>query len=300
MKIPANAIFLMPDDASLEAIPKKEWLEISKNRILISPDVKAIIKSLKKRGFPEPKNFFDLSVAAWVVESTAKISEPSDIADLPEIYEKLRKLAKERGVERVLYEIEFPLIPILAEMEHRGILIDRKFLETFKKETKQKLGGLQDRIFQSSGRDFNINSPAQLGNILESLNLFEGKIKKTKTGKISTKESELLKLRGKSPLVDLILEFRELNKILTTYVNPILEFSFKNKKIRTTLKQTGTVTGRLSSEEPNLQNIPIRSDFGVKIRDAFVASAGFTFAAFDYSQIELRILAAAAKDAKMI
>src|SRR3989344_2221673 len=299
-KIPANAVFFPADEASLEAVPIKKWLEISENKTLVSPDGKTVIKFLKRRGLPEPKIFFDLSVAACVAESTAKISEPPDIADLPEIYEKLQKLAKERGVEKVLYEIEFPIIPILAEMEYRGISIDRKFLEKFKKETKQKLGGLQDKIFKSAGRDFNINSPAQLGDILESLNLFEGKIKKTKTGKISTKESELLKLRGKSPLVDLILEFRELNKILTTYVNPILEFSFKNKKIRTTLKQTGTVTGRLSSEEPNLQNIPIRSDFGVTIRDAFAASAGFTFAAFDYSQIELRILAAAAKDAKMI
>ena len=300
MKIPANTIFLMPDTASLEAISKKEWLEISKNRILISPDVKAVTKFLKKRGLPEPQNFFDLSVAAWVVESTAKISEPLDIADLPEAYEKLRKLVRERGVEKVLYEIEFPIIPILAEMEHRGISIDRKFLEKFKKETKQKLGDLQDKIFKSAGREFNINSPAQLGNILESLNLFNGKIRKTKTGKISTKESELVKLRGKSPLVDLILEFRELNKLLNTYIDPILELSLKDGKIHTTLKQTGTVTGRLSSEEPNLQNVPIRSDFGAKIRNAFVASAGFTFAAFDYSQIELRILAAASKDAKMI
>lgn len=300
MKAPENAVFLMPDEASLESVSKKEWFEISKNKILISPDVKAAIKFLKKRGLQEPQKIFDLSVAAWVAESTAKISEPPGIADLPEIYEKLRNLAKERGVEKILYEIEFPLIPILAEMEHQGILIDRKFLEKFKKETKQKLGDLQDKIFKSAGREFNLNSPAQLGEILESLNLFEGKIKKTKTGKISTKESELVKLRGKSPAIDLILEFRELNKLLNTYIDPILELSFKDEKIHTTLKQTGTVTGRLSSEEPNLQNIPIRSDFGAKIRGAFVASPGFTFAAFDYSQIELRILAAASKDAKMV
>ncbi len=299
-KTPANAVFLMPDDASLKAVSKKEWLEISKNKILISPDVKAVIKFLKKRGFPEPKSFFDLSVATWVVESTAKIFEQPDIADLPEIYAKLQKLTKERGVEKVLYEIEFPIIPILAEMEQRGISIDRKFLEKFKKETKTKLSELQDKIFKSAGREFNINSPAQMGDILESLNLFEGKIKKTKTGKISTKESELIKLRGKSPLIDLILEFRELNKLLSTYINPILELSLKDEKIHTTLRQTGTVTGRFSSEEPNLQNIPIRSDFGARVRGAFIASPGFTFAAFDYSQIELRILASAAKDAKMI
>ncbi len=284
-KVPANTFFLMPDEASLEAVSEKEWLEISRNKTLISSDIKTIIKFLKKRGFPEPKIFFDLSVAAWVVESTAKIFALPDIADLPEIYEKLCKLAKARGVEKVLYEIEFPIIPILAEMEHLGILIDRKFLEKFKKETKQKLGDLQDRIFKAAGREFNINSPAQMGEILESLNLFEGKIKKTKTGKISTKESELVKLRGKSPVIDLVLEFRELNKLLTTYIDPILELSFKNEKIHTTLKQTGTVTGRLSSEEPNLQNIPIRSDFGARIRDAFIASPGFTLAAFDYSKI---------------
>ncbi|MDP3934803.1 MAG: DNA polymerase [Candidatus Giovannonibacteria bacterium] len=300
VKIPANAIFLMPDSESLEAISKKDWLEISKNKILISPDVKAVIKFLKKRGFPIPENFFDLSVAAWVAESTTKISALPAAADLPEIYEKLQKLTKERGVEKVLYEIEFPIIPILAEMEYQGISIDRKFLEKFKKETKQKLGDLQDRIFKAAGREFNINSPAQMGDVLESLNLFEGKIKKTKTGKISTKESELVKLRGKSPVIDLILEFRELNKLLNTYIDPILELSFKDEKIHTTLNQTGTVTGRLSSEEPNLQNIPVRSDFGARIRSAFVASTGFTFAAFDYSQIELRILAAASKDAKMI
>ena len=159
-KIPANAVFFPADEASLEAVPIKKWLEISENKTLVSPDVKAVIKFLKRRGLPEPKIFFDLSVAAWVAESTAKISEPPDIADLPEIYEKLQKLAKERGVEKVLYEIEFPIIPILAEMEYRGISIDRKFLEKFKKETQAKLGELQDKIFKFAGRDFNINSPA--------------------------------------------------------------------------------------------------------------------------------------------
>ena len=296
-----NAIFSMSDDASLAAISKKEWLEISKNKTLISPDIKAIMKFLKKRGLPEPKSFFDFSVAAWVAESTVKSQELPEISRSPQIYAELKNLVKAKQVEKILYEIEFPLIPILAEMELEGIAVDKEFLKDYKKETMSKLGELRDKIFKFAGREFNPNSPAQLGEILSFLGVLEGKIKKTKTGRISTKESELLKLKDKSPLISLILEFRELNKLLTTYINPISELSFVGDgKIHTTFKQTGTVTGRLSSEEPNLQNIPIRSDFGARIRDAFVASPGFTFAAFDYSQIELRILAAASNDKKMI
>ena len=123
---------------------------------------------------------------------------------------------------------------------------------------------------------------------------------KTSTGKVSTKESELLKLKDKHPVINLILEHRELSKLFGTYIIPLLDFARAKGRVHTTLNQTGTVTGRLSSDSPNLQNIPIRSEVGIKIRNAFIASKGFTLVSFDYSQIELKILSVLAKDQKMM
>lgn len=269
------------------------------NKKIVSNDIKNLIKISKKT----PKDFFDLSVANWVSDSEKRnLNLPEDSEDalkfLPNLYQKILSQIKERDVEKIVYEIEFPLIPILAEMETMGIGLDEKFLTKFKKEIFQKISKIEEKIHKSAGSEFNINSPSQVGEILSNLGI-AGRAR-TSTGKISTKESELLKLKDKHPIINLILEHRELSKLFGTYIIPLLEFAQAEGRVHTTLNQTGTVTGRLSSDSPNLQNIPIRSDVGIKIRNAFVASKGFTLASFDYSQIELKILAVLAGDEKMI
>lgn len=266
---------------------------------IVSNDIKNLIKISKK----VPKDFFDLTIANWAADSEKReLPLPEDpneaLNALSTEYKKILSKIKEREVESVVYEIEFPLIPILAEMEETGIGLDKNFLTKFKKEISQKIAQIEEKIYKSAGEEFNINSPAQVGEILTKLGI-AGRAR-TSTGKISTKESELLKLKDKHPVINLILEHRELSKLFGTYTVPLLDFARAKGRVHTTFNQTGTVTGRLSSDSPNLQNIPIRSEVGIKIRNAFVASKGFTLVSFDYSQIELKILAVLAKDQKMM
>ena len=269
------------------------------NKKIVSNDIKNLIKISKK----VPLDFFDIAVANWACESTKKdLDLPEDpheaLNALPSLYQKTLSWVAEKNVEKVLYEIEFPLVPILAEMERAGIGIDKKFLQNFKKEMQKKIADLEAQIFALAGTNFNLNSPLQVAEVLDRMIGMTGK--KTKTGRISTREKELVKLKDKSPIVPLILEYREHAKIQSTYVSPLLEISEAGDRVHTTFNQTGTVTGRLSSDSPNLQNIPIRSELGARIRNAFIASPGYTLAAFDYAQIELKILAAFSKDEAMI
>lgn len=270
---------------------------------IISNDIKNLIKISKNPPAGGPKDFFDLAVANWVTDSEKRnldLPENSKeaLVALPSLYKNLITKIKERQVKNIVYEIEFPLIPILAEMETNGIGLDEKFLVKFKKEVSEKISKIEEKIHKVSGTNFNINSPSQVGDVLSDLGI-AGRARTT-TGKISTKESELIKLKDKHPIINLILEHRELSKLFSTYIIPLLELARSFGKARTTFNQTGTVTGRLSSDSPNLQNIPIRSDVGAKIREAFIASNGFTFLSFDYSQIELKILAVLSEDKKMM
>ncbi|MCZ0717766.1 DNA polymerase I [Aerococcus kribbianus] len=187
-------------------------------------------------------------------------------------------------------DLELPLAKVLAQMEIQGVRVDRKQLETMQAEFDVKLGELENDIYQIAGHDFNINSPKQLGKVLfEELEL--PVIKKTKTG-YSTAQSVLEKLQGKSPIIDYILDYRQLAKLQSTYVAGLQDFIQEDHKIHTRFQQTLTTTGRLSSADPNLQNIPIRSDEGRKIRKAFIPShSGWKIFSSDYSQIELRVLA---------
>ena len=289
---------------------KARWEKILEEKLVVGFFLKDLIKILKKYRIALPKTIFDCGVAMWTAASSIKTPELPQIGELPKIYLSLVKNIKEKQLEKILYEIEFPLIPILAEMESNGIGVDGKFLEKFKKEIFGKAAELENKIYKASGAPFNINSPAQVSEILFEKLKIGGGGRRTKTGRRSTRESELAKFKDKEPIVRNVLDYRELMKLLTTYIEPLLELSEKDGsprsrfggagRVHTTFNQTGTVTGRLSSENPNLQNIPIRSEFGAKIRGAFAASTGFTFAAFDYSQIELKILAALSGDAKMI
>jgi DNA polymerase-1 len=198
-----------------------------------------------------------------------------------------------------LYEtIEMPLVFTLADMEHTGIAIDAANLKEYGEKLAVRIAELETRIYKEAGEEFNINSPKQLGVILfEKLEMPYGK--KTKTG-YSTAADVLDKLAPEYPIVADILEYRQLTKLKSTYADGLANYIKEDGRIHTTFNQTITATGRLSSTEPNLQNIPIRMELGREIRKVFVPQEGYVFLDADYSQIELRVLAHLSQDEKLI
>lgn len=202
--------------------------------------------------------------------------------------EVMREELAERDETSLFEEFELPLVPVLARMEHAGVGVDRSYLESMGSELREKIGKLEMRIHDLAGEPFNVNSTDQLRTILfEKLQL--PVIKKTSTGKPSTDASVLTKLEH--PVVDALLEYREAEKLRSTYVDGYLPLIDHDGRIRTNFNQMAATTGRLSSDRPNLQNIPVRSESGRTIRRAFVAGDGAKFLVADYSQIELRVLA---------
>ncbi len=208
---------------------------------------------------------------------------------------------KKQQLMGVYENIEKPLIPIVQKMHDRGIVVDADYLKKLSKEYHVELSSLEQKIWKEAGEEFNINSPKQLGEILfEKLALSVKNHKKTSLGVKSTKESELEKMRGLHPVIDHILHYRELQKLLSTYIDSLPMALAKDGRLHTTFLQIGAATGRMSSNNPNLQNIPIKSDLGKKIRNAFVSAEGFELVSFDYSQIELRVAAIMSGDPKLI
>ena len=216
---------------------------------------------------------------------------------------QLRKLQEkeltEKGLERVFYEAELPLIEVLADMEAEGVRADKKFLDDFGTDIQEKIQVLEQQIYEYAGTTFNINSPYQLGDILfETLGLPAGK--KTKRG-YSTSADILEKIRDKHPIVDSVLEYRNLTKLKSTYVEGMKPLIGGDGKIRAHFQQTVTTTGRISCTEPNLQNIPIRQELGRRLRKAFLASdEKHILIGADYSQIELRVLAHLSQDESLL
>jgi DNA polymerase-1 len=199
------------------------------------------------------------------------------------------------GIERVLQEVELPLIPILFSMERSGITLDRERLQQFSEQLTKEIGKIEQEIFSLAGESFNVNSPKQLSNILFEKMQIKG-MKKTTTG-YSTNSDVLEAIRDRSPIIPKIQHHRILAKLRSTYTNALLEAQQADGKIHCTFNQSVTATGRLSCQSPNLQNIPIRTEEGITIRKAFVPSqSDFVFLAADYSQIELRLLAHYSED----
>jgi len=219
------------------------------------------------------------------------------------LYFKLISKLKEEQNDEILEEafnVEFPFIDVILEMQRNGITIDVPFFEKLKEKNKERLIELENYIFEASGSHFNIKSPMQLGVVLfETLGLPPSK--KTKSG-YSTNEAVLIGLKGEHEVIDLLLEYRHLAKLQSTYVEPLLEFASKDdtNRVYTSFLQTGTATGRLSSKNPNLQNIPVRTPLGREIRDGLIASKGKVLVGIDYSQIELRLLAHFSKDPALL
>ncbi|MGB9856565.1 MAG: DNA polymerase I [Dictyoglomaceae bacterium] len=218
---------------------------------------------------------------------------------LIELREILEKRLYQEELEKVFWEIEIPLIPVLSSMERYGIKVDLSYITLLSKEWEERLKNLEEEIYQLAGVRFNINSPKQLSEILfERLKLPAGK--KGRTG-YSTSQEILQGLIGLHPIIKKILEYREFYKLKSTYVDAIpLLVNPKTQRLHSSFNPTGTSTGRLSSSEPNLQNIPIRSEEGKKIRRAFIPEDGWYFLSLDYSQIELRILAYFSSEEKLI
>ncbi|WP_297597345.1 DNA polymerase I [uncultured Cetobacterium sp.] len=214
-------------------------------------------------------------------------------------YPELLKELENNNLLEVLQKIEMPLIKVLADMENEGIKISPEYFSIYSKELEIRLSELTEKIYDIAGGEFNINSPKQLGEVL-FLNLNIPPIKKTKTG-FSTDSEVLEKLRELGhEIAESILEYRRLSKLKSTYVDPLPKMVDENNRLHTTFNQTGTATGRLSSSDPNLQNIPVRTEEGMKIRKGFIAEEGHVLLGIDYSQIELRVLAEISQDESLI
>lgn len=217
-----------------------------------------------------------------------------------EYVEQMKSLSKMPKLYQILTDYDLPLIPVLYEMEKTGVLIDCAYFKELKSEFTEKVAELEQKIYSVCGVNFNVNSPIQLSKVLfEDLALPTKGIKKTTRG-FSTGVSELEKLEGQHPVIEMIKEYREVSKLLSTYILPLPELAGEDGRIHTTFTQNVTATGRLSSVNPNLQNIPVRSEDGKRIRTGFVAENGKILVSADYAQFELRLAAALAGDQKLI
>ena len=273
-------------------------------------NIKDLMRALLDEGLPTDGFVFDTALAAYLLDATAG---SYDLPRLAQTYlgEELPDVQSVWALQPVLHEkmdaqamlplytdVELPLCPVLARMEQAGFLVDRKALYDFGERLTSSIEQLQQSIWALAGEPFNIQSPKQLGSVLfERLMLPAGK--KTKTG-WSTNAAVLDKLRGKHPIVEQILDYRTLTKLKSTYADGLLKEISADGRIHTNFQMTVTATGRLSSTEPNLQNIPVRRELGAQIRKMFVASPGKVLVDADYSQIELRLLAHIANDETMI
>ena len=239
----------------------------------------------------------EIKIAIWLLNSNLTDPTADDLKVSPE---KLLEEIKAKNLERIYQEIELPLIPIIQKAEERGILVDKAKLEKLSSEYHIELAKLEQEIYKQARTEFNLNSPKQLGEILfDKMNLTVKGLKKTVGGARSTRESELLKLKEGHPIIAEILRYRELQKLVSTYLDAIPKLLDQNNRLHTHLHQTGTTTGRMSSSEPNLQNIPADENHGDKIRAAFIASPGHKWLSFDYSQIEMRVLALLSGDEEL-
>lgn len=242
-----------------------------------------------------------LSMRTVPVEQIAEYAaEDADVT--LRLQEKFIPMLKETATQKLFEEVEIPLVPVLAAMETEGVKIDTGALKELSGELTKDIARSEKEIYKLAGQEFNIASPKQVGEILYDVLKIVDKPQKTKTGQYATGEDVLEKLKGTHPVIDKILEYRELQKLKNTYVDTLPELvNPRTGRVHTTYNQVVAVTGRLSSDNPNLQNIPIRTERGREIRKAFVPrNSSFTLLSADYSQIELRVIAALSKDKGMI
>lgn len=244
-----------------------------------------------KKGSKTPASSME-DIARWACEQAMVVMR---------LEAPLSKEIAGEGMETLLDDVELPLSTVLAEMEITGVRIDVNTLDDAAKDLESRLGGIEKEIYELAGEEFNVGSPAKVGEILFDKLQLDPKAKKTKTGQYSTSEDVLEKVAHKNPIVGKILEYRQLKKLLNTYLTALpAAINPATGKVHTVYNQTITATGRISSSSPNLQNIPVREELGREIRRAFIADDGHLFLSADYSQIELRLVADFAGDETML
>lgn len=302
-------LYRLQDDTVLRRLLERESSRV------ICHDAKGLYKELETRNIHYRSAWFDTMLAAYVLNAgesgfdlprlalsylnTTCPDFPQSTALLLPLYRELDKKIRELGMEKLLFDMEMPLASVLTDMELCGFCVNREGLISYGQQLAEVARQLSERIWYYAGGEFNINSPKQLGEILfERLGLPHGK--KTKTG-YSTNAEVLEKLRPYHDIIDDILDYRQVSKLNSTYAEGLVREISTDGRIRTVFKQTGTATGRLSSAEPNLQNIPIRTELGRELRRYFVPkNSEYILVDADYSQIELRLLAALSGDKNMI
>ncbi len=312
-------------DAPIEfSLPEKEWrdsVDLSLiEKLFIELDFRTLNERVKGLFVSEKaektvvedtsadkEDIEEAAIALWVDNSEytnpdrEEILSISGSSTIGEAKKKILERLDANGLMEIYKEIELPLIPIIKKAEEKGVVIDKGYLKELSLEYHKELEILEKKIREHAGKEFNINSPKQLGEILfDTLNLSVKGLKKTEGGARSTRVSELEKLRGTHPIIEEIMAHREWQKLLSTYIDAIPPLVASDGRLHTHFLQAGTTTGRFSSINPNLQNIPIKTEAGRKIRRAFVADKGCVLVALDYSQIELRVAAILSGDKDLI
>ncbi|MDP3901308.1 MAG: DNA polymerase [bacterium] len=217
------------------------------------------------------------------------------------VAEQAKRFYDQEVFSKEVYDLEIALIPVISRMEELGAKIDIPYFAKLEKEVAKELKGVEKRIFAMGGREFNVSSPQQVAEVLfTDLEISAKRIKKTPGGALSTASTELEKIAPDHPIVEEILWHREIQKLYSTYILPLPEKADGNGRVHTHFDQLGTATGRISSSDPNLQNIPVQTEWGKRIRRGFIAERGYRLVSFDYSQMELRIAAHVAQDTKML
>lgn len=298
------------EDGMLKVVKEFQPLWSRADLTLVGYDMKPLFRVLKRQGVELKCRLWDTQLAYYVIDPEMKyaLREQAKSLDAGQVAAAALSLRhdlevrmEETGVRSIFYDIEMPLMPVLAQMEAYGVRIDNRALAETGRTFQERLAALEKDIFTLAGHQFLITSPRQVGEVLfEELKLSE-KAKKTKNGQYSTSEEVLEALRPKHEIVGLILQHRALKKLQSTYVEALPKLINPHTgRIHTTFNQAVTATGRLSSSNPNLQNIPVRREDGKEIRRCFVAEPGEVFFSADYSQIELRIMAHLSQDEAMI
>ncbi|MCG2695300.1 DNA polymerase [Candidatus Parcubacteria bacterium] len=310
----------VPVELNLEGSEWKNGFDFEKiNGLLRDLGFRSLVQRVKDAfGFKEEKasiesvnisqeELEEVAVALWLVNSSITNPTLEDILnfantrDFAQAKEKIFKELKEKELENVFENIEKPIVSVVKEIGQRGIKVDKDYLEKLSGKYHEELDKLEKNIWQQAGEEFNIKSPKQLGEVLfDRMGIVLKNHKKTSTGVKSTNADVLERLKDDYPIVQEILQYRELQKLLSTYIDNIPKMLDENNRLHTEFLQAGTVTGRMASHEPNLQNIPTKTELGRAIRNAFVTDAGFKLVAFDYSQIELRLTALLSGDKKLI
>ena len=310
-----NTVWLSPERGKVVKLSRSNTLQLLQHKAIVGHDVKAFLKQLLQDGIETlPEVHHDTAQGSFLLNPLRKSRQLADLVGLETIDdpkvamsaiwalfdEQAQAFAALPELSNVAHTMDFPLIPVLAKMEFAGIKLDSNTLTAMNETLTHDIVEIEHKMYDMVGYEFNIASPSQLAEVLfTKLQLPTTGVKKGKTG-YSTGQKELDKLRGQHPIIELVEQFRELTKLQNTYVTTLPEQTDEHGYIHTTFNQDVAATGRLSSTDPNLQNIPIRTELGRKIRDAFVPAKGNVFVNADYSQFELRLAAVLSGEESMI